>query len=225
MKVDYLFRVWPYVALGVLAIGLFGRSLLPSRGEGPAEPGVSPGWRRVALGALAAVALAHAAAILCPGAVIAWDGSVLRLYFLEAVGLAMGLSTFVACVAFARRRLAVSRSLGTTLADASFFALLLLGAASGIAMACAYRWGSLWGAAVLTPYLASVARGSPRTELVAQLPFLVRLHVFTAFAAVAVLPFTSMVGAALAASRRALAGRQRSPAGLVGAVSSPGDET
>jgi len=63
---------------------------------------------------------------------------------------------------------------------------------SGSLTAILFRWGSSWGVITLTPYIMSLLRGRPAVELVAGLPFLVRLHVFSAFATLAALPATRL---------------------------------
>jgi len=90
----------------------------------------------------------------------------------------------------------VTRSLATTqprlpeIADYTLLSLLFLATLSGLVTAVLYRWGSSWAIGTVTPYLRSLARGEPATALVQQMPFLVRLHVFTWFALLAVVPFT-----------------------------------
>jgi nitrate reductase gamma subunit len=214
MKTIILFRVWPYLALSVLVLGLAARWVaqrvrrpppLPSWPPPPmiAAPGVV-GARPRPWGPLAwcLLALAHVVGILFPAAVLAWNAVPWRLYALEALGLAVGLSALVACAASARRHLLKGAPVAAGIADSMFLSLLLLGVLSGLALAVGYRWGSSWSAATLTPYVASLEQGRPQAELVAELPFLIQLHVFAAFAAAAVLPFTSVAGAALAALGR-----------------------
>ena len=83
--------------------------------------------------------------------------------------------------------------------------VLEVGIGSGLLMALGYRWGSSWGAVTLTPYLASLFGGEPAEGLASQMPFLVQLHVFSAFALVAVLPFTRLAPFLIVALDRALA--------------------
>jgi hypothetical protein len=65
--------------------------------------------------------------------------------------------------------------------------LISIEVASGIAVAVLYRWASSWWCDA-DPYLLSLFRLEPRVALVASMPFAVRLHVFCAFAVVAVAP-------------------------------------
>ena len=66
-------------------------------------------------------------------------------------------------------------------------------------------WGSAWGASILFPYLLTVLRGQPTVSLASQMPFLVQLHVFSAFAGLAVLPFTRLSPFLVLALHRVLA--------------------
>jgi nitrate reductase gamma subunit len=78
----------------------------------------------------------------------------------------------------------------TELSDTVFLTLLFVGVFSGLLVAALYRWGSSWGAITLSPYIVSLVRGNPTAGFAVQMPFLVRLHVFSAFAVLAVLPLT-----------------------------------
>jgi nitrate reductase gamma subunit len=105
----------------------------------------------------------------------------------------VGLAAFTGWVALMWRNL--KRHGGSVLAELSdtvLLALLFVGVVSGLLLAVLYRWGSSWGAMTLSPYVASVLRGKPASNFVVQMPFLVRLHVFSLFAAVAVTPLTRL---------------------------------
>ena len=78
------------------------------------------------------------------------------------------------------------------------------------------------GAVTLTPYVASIARGSPAAALIEHLPPLARLHVSVTFAALAAFPFTrlaaapvvTLLRAALACARPLAVARLRAAAWL-----------
>src|ERR1041384_5846193 len=138
--------------------------------------------------ALLLLAMAHVALLLLPRTVLSWNASRGRLYFLEALLFAAAVAVVIGLAKIVWRHLGHSnRSAIAELSDSVFLGLLLVGTLSGILLAIFYRWGSSWGAMILTPYVASLARLEPDAAFAAQLPFLVRLHVFSAFAAVAVL--------------------------------------
>src|SRR6185503_11480757 len=69
-------------------------------------------------------------------------------------------------------------------------ALALLAVVSGLVMAVRYRWASSWSSLTLTPWVRSVLRLRPEPQLVEPLPDIVKLHVFSGIALVALLPFT-----------------------------------
>ena len=131
--------------------------------------------------------------MLFPRVILWWNGSTSRLYLLEGAGFIVGSAALACWCALVWRHLGRSnRPLITELADTVFLALLFVGILSGVLTAVLYRWGSTWSAVTLAPYLASLVRAKPAAGLATQMPFLVRLHVFSAFAALAVLPLTRL---------------------------------
>ena len=225
MSTDVLFRVLPYGTLVVLAAGLTIRYLLNAgrmdnlRGQ-LAEAWSSFGAGRLLRLSLVALAVAHLVGLLAPRAVLAWDASPRRLYAIEVLGMAVGL---VALLGWARM---LWRHCGShhpsrlgDLADSIFVSLVLVGMASGLGTAIVYRWASSWGVVTLTPYAASLARGEPVTAYAAQMPFLVQLHLVSAFGALALLPFTRLTPFLLVPFHRALvatATRLARPLGAAG---------
>lgn len=144
---------------------------------------------------LAITAVLHLASLLAPSAVRGWNGAPLRLYLLEGTGFVFGVVLLIGLVQLMVRH--ISRGIAAhqarvpEVADYALLSLLAIATLSGLTIAAVYRWGSSWEAGTLTPYLWSLLRGQPATSLVQQMPFLVRLHVFTWFAVLAVMPFTS----------------------------------
>jgi nitrate reductase gamma subunit len=174
--------------------------------------------------------VAHFIAMLFPGTVLWWNRSAGRLYVLEAGGILIGTVVFLCWCALLWRHLGRSgKPVITELSDAVFLALLCLGLLSGLLTAVIYRWASTWSAITLAPYLASLFRVKPEAGLVMQMPFLVRLHVFSSFAMLAVLPLTrlgsflvfatdwtlGLAGSVLSSAARSLEAwlRKHSPAG------------
>jgi nitrate reductase gamma subunit len=198
MKGDLLFTAWPYIALSLLVMGIIVRYLLErTRMSAVREEmyearslfGGSAVWRASVL----LLILGHAAGLLFPRAVLAWNGRPARLYLLEAFAFAAGMATLAGCAALIWRHLGrTNRSMITELSDTIFISLLLLGIFSGLLIAVLYRWGSAWGTLVLTPYVASLMKLRPAAGLAMQTPFLVRLHVFSMFAMLAILPLTRL---------------------------------
>jgi nitrate reductase gamma subunit len=140
------------------------------------------------------ILLGHFAALVVPRGFELWNRTPLRLYLLEITGLALGLWLLAGLLFLIYRRL---RDLKvrevTTRMDLVVLAVLTVQVTSGLWTAFGYRFGSLWGPAVLVPYLRSLLLLQPRPELVANLPHVVQLHVFSFFILLVVFPFSRLV--------------------------------
>jgi len=136
----------------------------------------------------------HLLAVVAPRAILSWNAEPLRLMALELSGLALALVTLVGLVNIVVRRLEnrLARRVTTGL-DWLVYGLLLLQVGSGIGVAVVHGWGSSWFATNLTPWLWSLARLSPEVGFVASLPWLVKLHIVSAFVLIGVFPFTRLV--------------------------------
>ncbi|HEX4602994.1 MAG TPA: respiratory nitrate reductase subunit gamma [Candidatus Angelobacter sp.] len=198
MKPNFLFAAWPYIALSLLLVGVAVRYFLDRRqmadvrkemAEATAVFGGGKIWRASLLLLLAI----HLAGLLFPRAILWWNGSMGRLYFLEGAGFILGLAALVSWCSLMWRHIGHSnRSAVTELSDTVFLALLLVGILSGVLTAALYRWGSTWGVLTLSPYLVSLVRARPVPGYASQMPFMVRLHIFSSFAALAVFPLTRL---------------------------------
>lgn len=234
MKTSFLFAAWPYMALSLLLVGIGVRYLLERRQMAAVKEEMSAAWAvfgggKIWWASLALLFTAHFAGMLFPRGILWWNSSMNRLYLLESAGFIVGIAALVCWCALMWRHLKRSgRPAISELSDTVFLALLFVGILSGVLTAVLYRWGSTWGAMTLAPYLASIVRAKPAAGLATQMPFLVRLHVFSAFATLAVFPLTrlaaflifaldwglGLVGRPLSASSRALEAwvRKHSPA-------------
>ena len=198
MNRNLLFFAWPYVATSLFLTGIVVRYLLERKNATAVKEEVSEAWAvfrgsRVWRVSVIVLLVGHAGALLFPQTLLAWNRIPERLYLLEAFALTAALLAAAGGAMLLWRYLGRSnRSAITELADTILIALLLVGIFSGLMMAILYRWASSWGALVLTPYIASLLRGKPAAELAVQMPFVVRLHVFSTFAAIAVLPLTRL---------------------------------
>src|ERR1019366_10054731 len=105
------------------------------------------------------VLIGHIVAFLLPRQILDWDSRPLRLYALEISALIFGLLTVVGLIGAIARRVTVSKVRQVTnLFDWIVLALLLVQAISGVYVAIFHPWGSAWFAAVVSPYLWSLAR-------------------------------------------------------------------
>jgi len=198
VRVNFLFAGCPYIALSLLAVGLAVRYLLERKRMDAVRIEMSEAWSvfsgaNVWRAGVALLLVMHAVVLLLPQSVLAWNNNPVRLYLFEAIACAAGLAALAGWARVTWRQVSHgNRSVITELSDTVFLALLFVAIASGVLMAVLYRWGSSWGALVLTPYVASILRGRPAPGLATQMPFFVRLHVFSAFAMLAVLPLTRL---------------------------------
>jgi nitrate reductase gamma subunit len=166
--------------------------------QGPAD-GLTKWWRY----SIAVVFLGHVLAVAFPGSLLLWNRQLLRLIVLESVGLIAGSVALVCVVALAVRRQwwrECRDPLGP--ADAIAATLILLDIISGLALAVRYRWASSWSGVTLTPYLHSLVGFKPSVVLIAHMPFVVKLHVFSAFAVLAVMPLTGLARTLVVALRQ-----------------------
>lgn len=140
------------------------------------------------------VLLGHLLALLLPRGLLLWNAVPVRLYLLEITGLALGLWALVGLVILVWRRVSERRvRVVTTPMDLVVLVLLLVSAITGVLTATLYRFGSYWFTGVFTPYLWSLAVFQPRIELVAPLPWLIKLHVINFFLLSAVFPFSRLI--------------------------------
>jgi nitrate reductase gamma subunit len=208
MSSAFLFAEFPLIALGSAAGGLAIRYALTAgridalQAERSRAAAVLAGGKAWRIG-LAGVLLIHLAELVVPRAILEWNGIPWRLYALEGGGLLFGALTIYGSLGVVRRDFVrPGTSVVSAVADAVFLSLFVATLTFGWVMQALYRWGSSWGAAVLAPYVLSVLRGHPASELANQMPFLVRLHVVTSFAVVGVFPFTSFALLPVAFVRR-----------------------
>ena len=140
------------------------------------------------------VLLGHLVALLLPKGLMLWNSVPVRLYVLELSGLALGIWALVGLCVLLWRRLSEKRiQMVTTPMDLIVLVLLLISAVTGVFMATLYRFGSFWFTVIFSPYLMSVLTFQPNLNLVAPLPWLIKLHVINFFLLFAVFPFSRLL--------------------------------
>ena len=136
----------------------------------------------------------HIVAFLIPSAILAWNGSPIRLLVLEVTALVGGVLTLVGLVNIVVRRFVSKRvKVVTSTADWILYGLLLFQIVTGILVAVLYNWGSSWFAATMAPYLWSLVKLNPDISYMTPMPLFVKLHVIGNFALIAFFPFTRLV--------------------------------
>jgi len=197
---ELLFLAFPYAALLILLVGLVIRFAIARRQPDALRAASSEAWQlfrgpvtwRVGMVVTAAM---HLLGLVLPRTIVAWDGVPVRLYLLEGSGFLFGIVALIGWGKVMRRHFGRSttgaRSSLSELADCVFLSVSCMAIVSGLVTAVLYRWGSSWATGTLAPYMQSLARGAPATRLVEEMPFLVRLHVFSWFVVIALVPFTS----------------------------------
>ncbi|HSB16364.1 MAG TPA: respiratory nitrate reductase subunit gamma [Bryobacteraceae bacterium] len=136
----------------------------------------------------------HIVAFLVPRGILLWNSHPLRLYILEAAALIFGILTILGLSAAIVRRFTVSKlKIVTSPVDWLLFALLVLQAITGVAVALFYPWGSSWFSISATPYLWSLVRLNPDIGYITPMPWLVKLHIVNAYLLILLFPFTRLV--------------------------------
>ena len=131
---------------------------------------------------LSLILVGHLAALIVPRGFELWNGAPVRLYLLEATGLALAVWAAVGLAVLAWRRLSEPRIRAVTSPmDVVVLALIMAQIVTGIWIAVGYRWGSYWGTSVFVPYIRSLLRLQPDPALVEPLPLVLKLHVLAFF--------------------------------------------
>jgi nitrate reductase gamma subunit len=185
-----LFAVVPWLSLIVLTVAGIARMLrtVKSLTLSPAAGRFRISW--YASLAVSVVLISHAVMIVWPDAIVNWPSDPSRLLVLEVCLFTLGVAATAAVTLALRRR---QSDEGMQVGDALFAGVLLVAMVSGLAVAVAHRWAAAWSATTLAPYVRSLASLQPSVERVADLPYLVRLHLFSSFILVALLPFTRFI--------------------------------
>ena len=140
------------------------------------------------------ILLMHLVVLIIPDGIDYWNGAPVRLYLLEATGIALAVWAGVGLGILLYRRMTNLRVRAvTTRADMVVLGIIAVAIITGLWTAIGYRWGSYWGTAVFVPYVRSLLVFQPRPELVEALPWVIKTHVLTAFAFLVAFPFTRLV--------------------------------
>ncbi len=191
-----MFMIFPYVAILIFLLG----SIIRYRATGFKVSSLSSqflegkklfwGSQPFHLGLLV-LFFGHLIAFLFPSSILAWNGSTVRLLILEGTSFVFALSALFGLIMLIRRRLSSDKLLViSNHMDMLVYTVLLVQILSGMGVAYYVRWGSSWFATVLSPYLSSIFALKPDIGAVSALPWLIQIHIFSAFFIVAIIPFT-----------------------------------
>jgi len=140
---------------------------------------------------LAVVLLGHFIGFLFPRTLIAWNGMPIRLLILEVTALIFSLSALLGVILLIYRRITNKRvRILTSKADILVYIVIFIQVVTGVWIALFFRWGSSWYASTMVPYLKSILFFSPDIAALVQMPFMVKVHVLSAFTLVGLIPFT-----------------------------------
>lgn len=191
-----MFMVLPYLAFGIFLIG----SIYRYTKRGYQVSSLSSQFlegRKLFWGSqpfhwgLLILFFGHLIAFLFPRAVLAWNGEPVRLLILEYSSFAFGLSAFLGLILLIKRRLTAKKLLVVSnKMDMVVYTVLFTQIITGLGVAFFVRWGSSWFSSVLTPYLRSIFSFNPDINAVSEMPWLIQLHVISAFLIIAIIPFT-----------------------------------
>jgi nitrate reductase gamma subunit len=202
-----LFAVAPYAAAVALAALTLIRFAAVRRGHGQRELGVTLRvfrgnrlWRVGLAGTLAS----HVAVLFFPLLVRRWTATLPRLLAFEIASVLFGLAAAAGLATVLARHLRQRTAVTARfLADGVVLGLLTVAITSGLAMTIAHRWATSWSLVTVAPYVGSVLALRPEVGLIGTLPYLLKVHVFSALACAAVLPLSHVLDPALTVISRA----------------------
>jgi nitrate reductase gamma subunit len=192
-----LFVVLPYAAVVVFVAGLIWRYRSPFRISSLSsqllESRTLP-WGSVPFHAgIAILLLGHLLPLLVPQQWMRLLSQERALLIVEGIGLGGAFLCAGGLVALLVRRLAVaSLRRSSTPLDVVVLLMLIAQAVLGIVVAVGYRWGAVWSAATITPYLRGLLLLQPEPAFVAGLATPAVLHLTGAWVILALLPLTRL---------------------------------
>lgn len=140
------------------------------------------------------VLFGHLIGFLIPEQILWWNSVPLRLYFFELTGFIFAILCFFGLVGIIARRLTTPKiKMVTSFADWVVFGIFIIQILSGLYIAVFHSWGSSWFATSMAPYLWSIFTFSPDITYLTGMPFLVKLHIASAYVMISFFPYTRLV--------------------------------
>lgn len=191
-----MFIVLPYLSFGIFLVG----SIYRYKNKGYQVSSLSSQFlegKKLFWGSqpfhwgLLVLFFGHLIAFLFPSAILAWNGEPVRLLILEISSFAFGILALLGLILLFKRRMTTRLLLVVSnKMDLVVYSILFIQVLSGLGVAFFVRWGSSWFSSVLTPYLRSVFSFNPDMTALAEMPWLIQLHVISAFVLIGIIPFT-----------------------------------
>ncbi len=116
------------------------------------------------------------------------------LLVVESLGLGLSLLCLFGIVTLAVRRLTSSKVQSvTSIMDLVVLVLLILQVGLGIATALHHKWGALWSAATMSPYIWSLFVLHPDVSFVQDMPPIIKAHIVGAWLLILIIPFSRLI--------------------------------
>lgn len=136
----------------------------------------------------------HFIGFLFPSTLLAFGKIPARIIPIEIGALACAFLSIFGLFTLLLRRLTIPAILKlTSTMDILIYTVLIVEVILGILVALLYKWGLLWFASSLAPYLLSIFTFSPDISAVVDMPMLIQMHVILAYILVAMWPFTRLM--------------------------------
>ncbi len=195
----FMFVAFPYVALISLIIGVFYRFKYRPYGisayssqfleQKKAFWGSLP-WH---IGVMI-VFFFHLLALVTPEILRSITASDSSIIIVESVSLGAGILAFIGLlILFIRRILEDKLHVVTSKMDWIVILLVIVQIGIGISVAILHRWGAQWSIQTTTPYFWSIFKLNPNGAIMADMPILIKLHVFFAWFIVFLTPFSRLI--------------------------------
>lgn len=194
-----LFVALPYVAIAVCAIGTWYRIKYQSLTYSALSSqfletrGLMWGSLPFHIG-ITLILVAHIVAFLVPQV---WQQLMSYrpvLLAVESIGLGLSILCLFGIVTLAIRRMTSSKVQSvTTMMDLVVLLLLTLQVVLGVATAVHYKWGALWGAGAMSPYVWSLVTLRPDVSYVQDMPLIIKGHIIGAWLLILIIPFSRLI--------------------------------
>lgn len=138
--------------------------------------------------------IGHLIGFLIPKSITVLVSRPLWSMVIEVTAFAFGILSMAGIIILIIRRIRFPRLYRvTSRLDIIVYIILFVQVLSGLGIAFLYRWGTSWYASSLVPWLRSLLILQPDISVIAQMPWLVRLHAASAFIFIGLIPFTRLM--------------------------------